>query len=292
MSWVAVAAAAVSTGATIYSVNSANKSQQRAEEQAALDRAGLMESNATNEAFLEEMLAPIDIGGLQSQAIGSNLRNFNSIADLGSQFSEFNVNDTLRAAEAAGINIPAFTNILARSALGDITGSYYNTGMGRNQIQNILSAGAPSFSVAANSLYSQPFANGTGVGENRFIGNYLRDAEQRRQGGLQNLAGLVDSGISFSARLNSQTAALMQSQFLTPDVAISAESQRRSLGTQTGLAALSANSGLLGGISSNLNNARLAAGQTYAQAGQQLGNTATQLAMSYNSRNTNSSNLS
>lgn len=273
--WAAVAVGVIGAGATLYTANSA---QKQAEEQAAQQLAALGASNSTNEAFLNEMLSPIDIAALQAQSVNSNLANWGGIQQLGQNFSNFNTADTLKTARAAGVDIPAFVNLLSQSAVGDITGSYYNTGIGQQQIQNILSAGAPSMSVAANSLYSQPYANGTGVGENRFLGNFLRDAEQRRQGGLQQLGGLVDFGNSFSARLNSQTAALMQSQFVTPDVAISAESQRRSLGTQTGLAALGANAGLLGGINTGLNNSRIATSQAYAQAGQQLGNAASDYA--------------
>jgi hypothetical protein len=287
--WAAVAVGVVGAGATLYAANSASKT---AEEQAASQLAGLNASNATNEAFLNEMLTPIDIAALQGQSVNSNLSNFPGISQIGRQFSGFNTQDTLRASRAAGIDIPAFVNVLAQSAMGDITGSYYNTPIGREQIQNILSSTAPSMSVAANSLYSQPYANGTGVGENRFIGNFLRDSEQRRQGGLQQMGGLLDFGNSFSARLNSQTAALMQSQFVTPDVAIAAESQRRSLGTQTGLAALQANAGALGGINAGLNNSRMATAQAYGQAGQQLGNAAMYYGANRNNNSGSSSNLS
>lgn len=289
MAYVAIAATVAGAGASVYSANKASKT---AEQQAAAQLAGLSASNATNEAFLAEMLTPIDIGALQSQAVNSNLSNWGSISELGKQFSNFNIQDTLRASRAAGIDIPSFVNVLAQSAMGDITGSYYNTPIGREQVQNILSATAPSMSVAANSLYDQPYANGTGVGENRFIGNFLRDSEQRRQGGLQQMGGLLDFGNSFSARLNSQTAALVQSQFVTPDVAIAAESQRRSLGTQTGLAALSANAGALGGINAGLNNSRMATSQAYAQAGQQLGQAAQYYSANRNTGSGSSSNLS
>lgn len=289
MAYVAIAATVVGAGAQVYSANKASKT---AEEQARQQLAALGMSNATNEAFLNEMLTPIDIAALQGQAVNSNLANFGGIAQLGRQFSDFNTADTLRAARAAGVDIPGFVNLLSRNAIGDITGSFYSSDIGKQQIQNLLGATAPSMSVASNSLYAQPFANGTGIGENRFIGNFLRDAEQRRQGGLQQLAGLVDFGNSFSARLNSQTAALMQSQFVTPDVAIAAESQRRSLGTQTGLAALSANAGMMGGINTNLTNSRLATQQAYAQAGQQLGSAAQYYAASQSNKGGNASGLS
>lgn len=271
MSYVAIAAAVVTAGAGVYGAYSANKAQKSAEEQAALDRAGLAASNEMNMALVNEMLTPLDIGALQGQAINSNLANWGNIKQLGQNFSNFNTQDTLRTAQAAGVDIPAYTKLLGLSALGDISGSYYNTPIGQQQIQNLLGATAPSMSVAGSGLYSQPFASGTGIGENRFLGNFLRDAEQRRQGGLNQIAGLVDFGNSFSARLNSQTAALMQSQFVTPDVVISAEAQRRSLGTQTGLAGLAANSGALGGINSRLDAYRMNTGQAYAQAGAQVG---------------------
>lgn len=267
-SYAAVAAAVIGAGASAYGAYSASQNQKRAEAQAQQELGMLAQSNAANEALINEMLTPIDFGAIQSQTVNSNLNNFGSIADLGRNFSRFNTQDTLASAKAAGVDIPFLTTLLGQSAMGDISGSYYNTPIGQQQIQNILGAGAPSFSVAANSLYSQPFANGTGVGENRFIGNFLRDAEQRRQGGLNQLAGLVDFGNSFSSRLNNQTAALMQSQFLTPDVAISAEAQRRSLGTQTGLAGLAGNAGALGGINARVDNSRLATSQAYGQAAQ------------------------
>lgn len=284
MSYVAIAAAVVGAGASVYGAYSANKSQQSAEEQAALDRAGLLASNEGNMALINEMLTPLDIAGLQSQTVNSNLANWGGISQLGRNFSNFNTQDTLNTAKAAGVDINAYTRLLGGAAMGDITGSYYNTAIGQQQIQNLLGSTASSMSVAGNSLYSQPFASGTGIGENRFLGNFLRDAEQRRQGGLNQIAGLVDFGNSFSARLNSQTAALMQSQFVTPDVAISAEAQRRSLGTQTGLAGLSANAGALGGINSRVDNARYAAGQAYAQAGQGVSSALNTYATTQNNR--------
>lgn len=271
MSWVAVAVGVAGAGVSAYSAYSTNKS---AEEIANRQMSALGESNAANEAFLNEMLTPIDFGAIQSQTVNSNLANFGQIASLGRQFSDFNLKDTLNTARAAGVDIPAFNAILGQQAIGNITGSYYNTPIGRQSLQNLLSATAPSMSVASSSLYQDPYAYGTGIGENRFLGNFLRDADARQQHGNQQLGGLVDFGNSFAARLNQQTAALMQSQFLTPDIAISAEAQRRSLGTQTGLAALAANAQAGGLIGQGLNNARGQAAAGYAAAGQQLGNAA------------------
>lgn len=268
---VATIAAVVVAGGAAYGAYATYQGQKSAEEQAALDRAGLSASSAENMALINEMLTPLDIAGLQGQAVNSNVANWDAIKGLGQGFSNFNTRDTLNTAKAAGVDINAYTQLLGGAAMGDITGSYYNTAIGRQQIQNLLGATAPSMSVAGSGLYSQPFASGTGVGENRFLGNFLRDAEQRRQGGLNQIAGLVDFGNSFSARLNSQTAALMQSQFITPDVVIGAEAQRRSLGTQAGLAGLAANGTALGGINSRLDSYRMGAGEAYASAGSQLG---------------------
>lgn len=270
-SWVAVAVGVAGAGVTAYSAYSSNQSAERI---AAEQMSALGQSNATNEAFLNEMLSPIDFGAIQSQTVNSNLNNFGSIASLGSKFSDFNLQDTLKNARAAGVDITAFNSILAQQALGNITGSYYNTDIGKQSLNNLLGASAPSMSVASNSLYQNPYAYGTGIGENRFLGNFLRDADSRQQYGNQQLSGLVDFGNSFASRLNNQTAALMERQLLTPDIAISSEAQRRSLGTQTGLAALSANAQAGGLIGQGLNNSRANAAAGYSAAGQQLGNAA------------------